>query len=218
MKLGGTVNTESAGQGDCGVRSRGQRSLGTLAWHLREGSGGLVPYLDLDAHFFELLEKVALAAFPVAVPEAVRSEVLVDGAGREHSAGSRPAWHAGRRRWSSSSRLSPSRGGTGPGSGAAPWSARPPTPPVPTPFAASCRPCQSMRACASRHSWLPGRRRAQDARCPAVGNGDMSSPVSARIASADRCPTHGMLQEVERRPERDVRHRDDPHVQLVDPA
>lgn len=42
-------------------------------------------------------------------------------------------------------------------------------------------------------SWLPGQRRAQDAICPAVGNGDMSSPVSARIASADRRPTPGML-------------------------
>ena len=42
-------------------------------------------------------------------------------------------------------------------------------------------------------SWLPGQTRAHDGNWLAVGNFDMSSPVSARIASAERLATPGML-------------------------
>ena len=34
--------------------------------------------------------------------------------------------------------------------------------------------------------WLPGQRPAHEARCPAVGNTDMSVPISARMFCAER--------------------------------
>jgi len=42
-------------------------------------------------------------------------------------------------------------------------------------------------------SLLRGQVPAQDARCPAVGNRDMSAPVSATITSAVRGPIPGMV-------------------------
>jgi hypothetical protein len=40
---------------------------------------------------------------------------------------------------------------------------------------------------------LPGQRPAHDARCPAVGNTAMSTPISAMIVSAARFPTPVMV-------------------------
>src|SRR5687768_10240715 len=40
---------------------------------------------------------------------------------------------------------------------------------------------------------LPGQRPAHDARCPAVGNTAMSTPISAMIVSAARLPTPVMV-------------------------
>jgi hypothetical protein len=42
-------------------------------------------------------------------------------------------------------------------------------------------------------SWLPGHMPAQDARCAAMGNRLMSTPISAMITSAVRLPTPGIV-------------------------
>ena len=49
-------------------------------------------------------------------------------------------------------------------------------------------------------SFCPGHRPAHEARWPDVGNTLMSTPISARITSALRWPTPGMLSRRSRRP------------------